>query len=222
MYKKAADMIRSIPWLAKVTAAPGAAILLLILIDSLKDAVGAVQLRPFVRLLALPLGACLVAFLYGLYEGWQAFEEYCRKAGEKGPKLRTLVICGVSLLLFITCFFVYGLGFHINNAMHSCRKAGTLPSISAREEALAAGSRQLASVFALPARFLAHGMLWKYTAVECSNARKDLERLKEGLCPRYPLPGTVCRCGARSYPDPACTRRPYCDRSLRPELLSCN
>ena len=152
--------------------------------------------------------APLLTVLFGC-GGAALFMAFVRR-GEQvergGPALRLWVnlLVGVALVGGAIGFLTYCFGHFKTPMIAGCNAARLPKTLAERRAAQAEAEARLRSPFAwLP------GLLDDGAARECEISRRDLERVEQGLCTRWPLVDRTCACGEERYPYARCAE-PTC------------
>lgn len=127
-----------------------------------------------------------------------------------------LLAATVLVVLGITAFCVYSLSSYWKETRNLCWRSQQGDTVEIRERALQEGLERLRSPFsALPE------LVGFRVSVDCEIGAEDLELVREGECPFYPIEGLPCRCGADRWPDDAQCSYPKCIRYEAEPRLSC-
>ena len=166
------------------------------------------QLRPVLMLLYGVGGAALVLAPV------RRAEELRGKAGAaRGWAALALWIVGAGGLL---AFLTYSFGHHATHMVAGFNAARLPDTLPERQAALAAAEAELRSPFALlPA------LLDDAAARECDESRRDLARVDDGKCTRWPIDGLACACGDERFPYPRCPRPNCLYAPGKPDRFDC-
>lgn len=96
-------------------------------------------------------------------------------------------------------FVTYSFGHYKTRMIARCNTARLPDRLAERRAALAQAEAALGSPFAL-----LPGLLDDKAARECEASRRDLERVDQGLCTKWPLVDHPCACGDERYPYARC------------------
>ncbi|MEZ4449109.1 MAG: hypothetical protein R3B09_06485 [Nannocystaceae bacterium] len=126
------------------------------------------------------------------------------------------MLAAILAIAATTTFVTYSLVVHERESTSSCNAAILADTLAEREADLAAAEARLRGPFAL-----FHQRINDRATRECERTREDLERLKSGLCTRWPLKDQTCRCGEETFPYARCEEPRCLHEPGWPDLFYC-